>query len=397
METTNWLKRIFRRDIVPTGSVADDLTAPVEAATNVYYRELAFWSSVTIIANAISKVRWRTFIRLEETEGMDYYRLNVQPNQNQNSSRFWQSLVAQLYLHNEALVIPDPLNPGQYLIADEYQKDVKGIKPWRFYEVSVNGFEFEQSFFMHDVFYFQLSNKKVADLLQGVYRSHEELIRAAKSSYRSNRSRKAILRVDAFRSTDEEKIKQEARNMQKQFQALLGEQNGLAILPKGQEFADATSKTTESTRDIRSLIDDIYDMTARAFGIPVVLIKGDVAGSRDAVRYLLTFAIEPLVDLIETELTSKLYSYGDWQRGSKLTADTSMVEHMTIIELAQNGASLISSGYYSVNEIRRKMKEPPIPEDWANRHWMTLNYESAERAGNEEEESDAEADTPEQT
>ena len=33
------------------------------------------------------------------------------------------------------------------------------------------------------------------------------------------------------------------------------------------------------------------------------------------------------------------------------------------------------------DEVRRKLNEPALDEPWADEHWMTLNYQNADRAG----------------
>lgn len=40
---------------------------------DIYIRELAFWSAVNIIANAVSKCEFKTFLNGKETRGNEYY------------------------------------------------------------------------------------------------------------------------------------------------------------------------------------------------------------------------------------------------------------------------------------------------------------------------------------
>ncbi|MDE6880407.1 MAG: phage portal protein, partial [Oscillospiraceae bacterium] len=53
-----------------------------------------------------------------------------------------------------------------------------------------------------------------------------------------------------------------------------------AVLPmwKGMKYTALGSKTynADTTRDIRAMIDDVTDFTARAYGIPPVLLSGSV-------------------------------------------------------------------------------------------------------------------------
>ena len=43
------------------------------AMYEVYLRELAFWTCVNKIANAISKCEFKTYIKKKEVKGQEYY------------------------------------------------------------------------------------------------------------------------------------------------------------------------------------------------------------------------------------------------------------------------------------------------------------------------------------
>ena len=46
------------------------------AMYEVYLRELAFWTCVNKIANAISKCEFKTYIKKKEVKGQEYYLWN---------------------------------------------------------------------------------------------------------------------------------------------------------------------------------------------------------------------------------------------------------------------------------------------------------------------------------
>lgn len=91
-----------------------------------YVRELAFWTSVNMIANAVSKCEFKTFQDGREIKESEYYLWNMEPNKNQCSSEFIHKWISQLYRNNEALVIEQN---GQLLVADSYDR-----KPYALYE-----------------------------------------------------------------------------------------------------------------------------------------------------------------------------------------------------------------------------------------------------------------------
>lgn len=365
-----------------------DITADYcnELGLSIYYRQLAFWACVQIIANAVSKVRWRTFIDGKEVEGLDYYRLNIRPNLNQNSSEFYRKLIAKLFAENEVLVISDPTpngyNKNYLMVADTFTKTERAVADTLFTDVTVNDFTFKDEFKQSDVFYMKLNNDNVKRLLDLASADYAELLALSQRSFKTLRGRKGILHVKTLRggsiAEQQAEIDMYNNNLRRMFEA----ENGFTVLEEGKSFTDlsSSSQKAETTRDIQAIIDDMYKLYARAFGIPDVILKGDIAGLSDAVDYLVKFGVEPVVDMMRTEFTSKLYDYKHFLGGSQVRADVSRIQQMSLKDLGSSAMNLISSGLYSVNEMREKADEPKINEDWADRHWMTLNYETAERA-----------------
>ena len=40
---------------------------------DIYIREMAFWSAVNLVANAVSKCEFKTYLNGKETKGREYY------------------------------------------------------------------------------------------------------------------------------------------------------------------------------------------------------------------------------------------------------------------------------------------------------------------------------------
>ena len=144
------------------------------------------------------------------------------------------------------------------------------------------------------------------------------------------------------------------------------------------------------TRDIKALIEDIFDFTARGFLIPAVLVNGKIEGTQDANTRFLTNCIDPLCDQIQEEITRKLYGYNAWKAGDYVRMDSSSILHFDMFANAANVEKLVGSGAYTINDVRRAANQATINEPWADEHFMTLNISpmgeatrnlSAERGG----------------
>ena len=372
----DYIKKKLGRDIVPLSG--DDLDSALgEFYTEVHIREMAFWNTVNIISNAVSKCEFKTYVRGKEKKGDEYYLWNIEPNKNQNSSNFIQKWLAQLYRNNEYLIIE---NNGELLVADSFVKKEYALYEDVFSEVTVKDFTFNKTFKQSEVLYGKLSEKNMRQVTNALYESYSKLIFYSMKAYQKSRGTKGIFKYDTIPLAGTEE--------RKAFDSLIGEkfkkfmESGDAILPlgKGQSYEDTGSKTysSENTRDIRALVDDISDFTAKGFNMPPVITRGDVQDTSKAVDQMLTFCIDPLVDNLQEEINRKRIGKSEFLKGTKVEIDTRTIKHIDILESATAIDKLISSGCYSINDIRKFMGEEPIDEDWANKHFITKNYTDIE-------------------
>ena len=345
------------------------------AAYELYIRELAFWTCVNKIANAVSKCEFKTYYHNKETKGEEYYLWNYEPNQNQNAAGFIYKLIAQLYRKNECLVVE--INHRMY-VAESYIKEVYALRDHKFSGISFDGYTLQETLDMSDVMFFELNSTDMRKLMNGMYDSYSKLITYAQNAYQKSRGHKGILNIagvaqeqDNFNETFEEL-------MSTHFKNFFGKDNAVLPLFDGYNYQDisqnAKTYSTESTRDIKALADDIFEFTARAFSFPPSLAKGDVQDTTKATDELLTFAIDPLVKMIQQEINRKRNGKDGLKQGNYLRIDTLAVKHVDIFDIATPIDKLISSGAFTINDILQVIGKPKIDETWADQHFMTKNY-----------------------
>lgn len=345
-------------------------------SAEIYVRELAFWQCVNLIASAVSKCEFKTFDRGKETKGEEYYRWNVEPNKNQNSSVFLQKLVCKLFSENEVLLVEAN---GQLLVADSYSHKEYALLEDVFEQVTVGSFRFDRSFVQSDVLFIRLHSRDMRPLVNGLYETYKKLIDYGMRSYRKSRGMKGVISFDALIPGDQS-VKDALENLKNNgYQSFAGAENAVMTLGRGMTYTDLGGKTysQEGTRDIRATIDDVSDFTARAFGVPPALLSGDVQGVSDAVDQFLTFCIDPLCDMISEEINRKRYGK-EVLKGNYLRIDTKCVKHVDLLSVSTAIDKLIASGAFCINDIRELVGEPLIEEEWAYRFWMTKNYSDIE-------------------
>ena len=84
--------------------------------------------------------------------------------------------------------------------------------------------------------------------------------------------------------------------------------------------------------------------------------------------------------MISEELTRKYYSYEQWKKGNRIMVDTSCINHIDILEVADKADKAISSGIASIDELRNRLNMLELGTEFSTSHFITKNYELAENA-----------------
>jgi HK97 family phage portal protein len=248
--------------------------------------------------------------------------------------------------------------------------------------VQVGDLTLNRSFSQSEVLYYQLNDADIRKLVNGLYENYSKLIAYSMKAYQKSRGTKGVFKYETLPVTGTEERQFFDDLINNRIKTWLNSDAAALPLGKGQDWKELQHKTysNESTRDIRAQIDDIFDFTARAFGIPPALLRGDVQDTSKAIDQLLTFCIDPLVDMLQEEINRKRNGYEGFSKGTYLKIDTSCIKHIDLFDVSTAIDKLISSGAFSINDIRKAAGLEIIDEDWAWQHWITKNYSTMEEA-----------------
>lgn len=378
----NFFKWLIGKTAQPSGKKVEiDCTALLEAAQDFYIRDLCFQSCVDMIANAIGRCEFRTYKNGREVQDYEYFMLNVEPNVNQNSTEFWHKVVFKLYVENEALIISAKTRDGRdcLVCADSWARGPEyPVRQNEYTGVQVGDFTYAKTFREKEVIHLKLNEVDVKPVLNGLYLSYSKLLESAKNYFTIANGTHLKVHVDQI-SQDQDGWEDEFKKMiEKEVVPFLKAPAGVLPEYNGYDYSvldlsAGRSGSGTNSDEIRKITEDIFSMTARAFLIPVVLINGNVEGTEDANKRFLTYVIDPLCDQIQEELNRKRYGYESWRSGSYVRVDSSSIIHFDVFENASNIEKVVGSGVFSLNDVLRAANQPAIPEDWANRHYMTLN------------------------
>lgn len=369
----------FFRDIF--GSKYEvELNQKLEAiAASLAIEEFAINSAINLITGCISKCEFRTYINSKEIKGDEYYLWNIEPNKNQNSSEFIQEFLYKLLRENECLIIE--VN-GELFIADSFYQNEFAIKENYFESVTIKNFTFNRTFKMSEVLYFRLNNEDIRRLISAVSSGYNELLKLATSKYKRSGGRKGTVELDSIQAGNEAEKKAIDDLFQRRFKTYFESENAVIHIPKGVKYnemnGEGNKKSTSEITDIQNITKEIFDRVAQGYKIPPAILRGDIADVGKITENLLTFSIDPLVDMIVEEINRKRFGKKAYLKGSYLDIDTTCIKHIDVFAIADKIDKLLADGVYSIDGIRRKIGEPQLKTDWSEKHWITKNYSSIE-------------------
>lgn len=354
-----------------------------ERLSNLVAEELTIHAAINLIANSISKCEFKTLKNGKEYQGEEYYVWNYEPNKNQNSSQFLQELTATLLYRNECLVVE---NNGQLIIAESFTKEEYALKETVFSNVYRKGLTFNRDFRMSEVLYFRLNNKNIRQLLTNLCNGYNNLLEEAVDKYEKAGGEKGTLHIDAqakgmkYGNKSFEEVYEDLMN--NRFKRFFNSRNAVLPLWNGftytKQAAEQSKKSTSEMKDITDVLDEIVVTVARAFNIPVALLKGDVSDVSKVTQNFLTFCVDPLCEMLQTEINRKRYGKYQVQRGCYVRINTTTIMHVDVFEIAEKIDKLISSGMYCIDDLRKKLGETELDTEESKTYWITKNYTSIE-------------------
>ena len=384
----NIFKWILRKagDTEKTGTevtVGDFLDMDSQAAMvglELYLSRMAFWSIVRKIGSSVAAVEWQTFRRGKKVKAKEYWSWNQSPNPNQTREEFFQKLIGQLLSEQEVLVVET--RDGSRYVADAFSK-TETLSGNIYQDINVNGENVPGVFSAQDVLHLEISGERMKRILIAIASAEGKLLQSSVRGYLRSQGTRGILHIDdtAEADPDFDEIYEELVN--EKFKKYFTAENAVLPLFDGYEFVEKENAAGSSkanltgTRDIRSMIDDIVELTAQAMGVPVSVATGKGVTDADAKAFM-TYTVQPIVRMIQEEINRKIYGSSLVFSGTYVAADFAGVRYTDLFDVANPIDKLIGSGAFCINDIRVRLGLDVIDEPWAWQHWMTKNYSTVE-------------------
>ncbi|MFA6718906.1 MAG: phage portal protein [Prevotella sp.] len=355
--------------------------------TKIQLSGLAKEKAICMIANAIAKSE----IVLSNNSGRRkdeiYYRLNVRPNDNQTGTDFWFHVVERLLATGDCLVIP---LSGKYYMADAYSTNSYVLMPKLYSGLTLtdgsNTYRIDASYTEDEVLHFMYGTDKLRVLRNNVLACYDDILQALNTmetiashpifKYKTD-SNMTFMSKNADGTVKKLALDDVLDNIKAKLTSsgvtIMHEQNGTSL-----EYMNIQSAVSAS--DAKTYADQINDTTAMAFDIPKGVFDGTISEKSDATNEFITYAVQPVAEVVTDTLNAKLVGCFDYIKGERAFVWMSHFKHIDVIDAASNLDKLRSIGF-SLDEIFEMVGYPALNTDFSQERAITKNYAT----GGEEE------------
>lgn len=374
MAIWDWFLGLFNRD----GYLNLSDKAIEELKAELVIKEMAIGAAIGLISNSIAKCEFQTFVDGKQKKGENYYRLNVEPNQNESAQYFWGKVIWKMVNQRKCLVIQID---KKYYVADSFDEKTYALYENEYKNVKIGDFTFgNKTFKESEVFVFRMTDEHSKRLIDAIYSSYGKLITAGQLRYKRKGAFRGKLKVPTSYPSTEKATKELTELLEKRFKTFF-EAEGGSVMPmtNGLDYEELNQEYGKNSstdgRDIRAFIDDIFDFTAISMQIPPQLLKGSVANTDQVVNNFLTFCLTFYTEILANEINRKLYGQAAYTKRTFLKIDTSRVKVVEIKDIANSLDVLFRIGAHSINDNLRILGLEELDETWANERFVTKNYQ----------------------
>lgn len=340
------------------------------------FKELALQIAISYVANTLSKCEIKTFENGKEVKGELYYALNVSPNPNQNASQFVNQIIENYYYNGEALVT---MENNKFYCADDFDLvDDNPLKEYVYHNVAFNGHQVRKRYKASDVFHFKLDNKDVKKLIDLLYAQYGEIIELAMQTFKRTNGKKYKLILEEYKAGDARFAELYEKVLKTQLKTFVDNDNSVYPKFKGMDLEEFSSATAGNTTDVIAMRKETFDVVAQAIKIPLSMMYGNITNINEIVKVFLSICIDPLADMLSEEMTRKWYTFEEWKNGCYIEVDTSCINYVDILEVADKADKAIASGLASIDELRPRVRLKALNTAFSTSHFITKNYELAE-------------------
>ena len=348
--------------------------------------KLAIEKAEGMIAKAIAKSDILLQTKSDQKRELEY-RLNIQTNDNENGTYFWTKVVKTLLREEEAVIIR--MGKKYYRVSTWSTNDT--VLSGRIYrdimiENAGKTYKLNKTFLASEVIHLRYENARVRLFLNTVVEQYDKTLNSINAMMRMANLPKFKLKIDApgaYLMEAGENGKEGKKYTREQYAEKIKkllETEELTVLAESQGvlLESMDIKTSVKAEELSKVANEINNTVAAAYDIPEAVFQGNITEKSDATNEFITYAVGPIAEVINDELTAKLVGADDYaNKKEKVLVWLARFKHVDVVDNASNLDKLRSDGW-SFDEIREMVGYPILDTDFSNARALTKNYSTGE-------------------
>lgn len=349
-------------------------------------KKLAIEHAIDLIAKTISKCEIKYYkydsIKkkiIEDNKSDTYYKLNIKPNKNEAATSFFYMVISSLLREksillitlNEQLYFSKSFDVTDYVIKENKYSNIELTDSFGDTEY------INKALLEKDVIRMSYENCGIRKAIDDYFDEYETLLNASSSNFIHKNTSKYRLKIPGNQPAmkDPVTLKDISYDEYKKkiAEGLFDEQEAIIMLSQYFELENLNCEKVQTSEDYRNLLKKWSDDVAMAFNIPLDVFYGSKTDKSTGTNDFITFAINPIIAMIEDNLNAKLISKENYLKGEKFVINKLNIKHFDIFDVSGPIDKLSANGF-SHNDNRSFLGLPTVDEDWANEHRFTKNY-----------------------
>ena len=365
-----------------------------------YIYTLAEAHAIDLIAKTISKCELQVFTqnkgskKIEETKNDIYWRLNLQPNYNENGTMFLYKLVTKLLTEQKALIIinRDFSNSKLLYIADDFNPSSSILYGKIFSNVVIsdndgNTIPLLKKYNSEDSIYYSLKNSNLVTAKESFKSNSAKLLKTISKNFIQSNTPKWRLKQPGGQPTmidaeTKQPISYE-KYKEKITEGVFSEDEAIVMLSEIFDLINLNKDSKQNLSDYKDEVEQIGNTVARIWNIPLDIFYGSKTEKSTGNNDFITFAVAPYFELLEDGFNISLVGKKDYLKGEHIKFNRANLNHRDIIDSA-NGIDKLTADGFSRNEINKLLGLPRIDETWADEHNLTKNYANVKGGAKED-------------
>jgi len=389
------LDKIFKNSNGENVNLIDVLFGKNDFQNYIY--TLAEAHAIDLIARTIAKCEIQTFElknkKIEETKGNLYWTLNLQPNYNENGTKFIYKLVTKLLTNKTALIIINKkVKTNLLYIADTYNASNDILYGKTFENITIsddegNSLPIKRIYNQNNSIYYSLKNEDIAKTSESFKLNTAKILRSAEKSFiRANTGKwrlknpggqPTMIDIETKQPISYEKYKEKIT------EGLFNDEEAIVMLSEIFELINLNKDNNKNLTDFETIFIRTGNTVAQKWNIPLDIFWGNKTEKSTGNNDFITFAVDIYFELLEDGFNISLVGKESFLKGEYIQFNRTNLNHRDIMD-STTGIDKLTSNRFSRNEINKLLKLPNIDEDWANEHALTKNYENVEGGAKED-------------